>query len=163
MGIEIERKFLVDHDAWDALSKPAGVQYKQGYILSDETRTVRVRVTEHHGYITLKGPSGVNRMSRAEYEYEIPIAEAEQILAGFTTNGTQKIRYRIPAGNFTWEVDVFSGDNNGLIVAEIELTSEEDEFEIPAWITEEVTADGRYANSSLAIHPFKHWAKQNHS
>jgi adenylate cyclase len=162
MGIEIERKFLVDHNAWNTLNKPAGVQYKQGYILSDETRTVRVRVTNEHGYITLKGPSGENRMSRAEYEYEIPIAEAEQILAGFTTNGTQKIRYRIPAGNFTWEVDVFSGDNQGLIVAEIELKSEADEFEKPEWVAAEVTADDRYANSNLAIHPFKNWAKQNH-
>jgi adenylate cyclase len=160
MGIEIERKFLVNHDAWHALDKPAGVQYKQGYILSDDTRTVRVRVTEHHGYITLKGPSGTNRMSRAEYEYEIPITEADEILKGFTTNGTQKLRYRIPAGDFTWEVDIFQGDNEGLIVAEIELRSEEDEFEKPSWLAEEVTDDDRYANSNLATHPFKDWAKQ---
>ena len=158
MGIEIERKFLVDHEAWHKLDKPAGKHYQQGYILSDDTRTVRIRVTDTHAYITLKGSSN-GSISRKEYEYEIPIEEGKAILNEFAENGTQKIRYRIPNGNFTWEVDEFLGDNKGLIVAEIELTSEDDEFEIPNWITQEVSDDHRYANSSLAIKPFKNWGE----
>jgi adenylate cyclase len=158
MGVEIERKFLVDHAAWQKLDKPQGIHYKQGYILSDDKRTVRVRIAGGHGYITLKGALE-GRMSRSEYEYEIPVADAGEILKAFTNNGTEKIRYRIPAGDFTWEVDEFSGDNAGLIVAEIELKSENDKFEKPGWIAEEVTDDYRYANSNLAVHPYKDWGK----
>jgi len=156
MGIEIERKFLVDHEAWHKLEKPKGAHYRQGYILSDDTRTVRVRITDMHGYITLKG-SGNGGISRKEYEYEIPIADGKDILNEFAENGTEKIRYRIPNGNFTWEVDVFLGDNEGLIVGEIELNNEDDEFEKPDWITQEVSDDGRYANSRLAVKPYKDW------
>jgi adenylate cyclase len=158
MGVEIERKFLVDHAAWQKLDKPAGTHYQQGYILNDDKRAVRIRVAGEHGYITLKGALA-GKISRPEYEYEVPVAEAVEILKAFTNNGTEKVRYCIPAGDFTWEVDVFSGDNEGLIVAEIELKSEDDEFEKPDWIAEEVTDDHRYANSNLAIHPFKDWDK----
>ena len=156
MGVEIERKFLVDHEAWHKLDKPAGTHYRQGYILSDDTRTVRIRITDNHSYITLKGIETSN-MSRSEYEYEIPIPDGEEILAAFAKNGTEKIRYRIPLGGFTWEVDEFLGDNKGLIVAEIELKNEQDKFEKPAWVTTEVTDDGRYANSSLAVYPYREW------
>ena len=155
MGVEIERKFLVDHDAWHKLDKPPGAHYQQGYILSDDNRTVRIRVTDNHSYITLKGRG--TGFTRSEYEYEIPIPDGKEILTAFAENGTQKIRYRIPAGRFTWEVDEFLGDNEGLIVAEIELKSEQDEFEKPYWLAKEVTDDERYANSSLAVHPFKDW------
>jgi CYTH domain-containing protein len=156
MGIEIERKFLVDHDKWNSLAKPAGKHYKQGYIFSDPTRTVRVRIADGHGYLTLKG-GRQGKMSRSEFEYEIPVADADEMLKTLSQNGTEKIRYRIPAGKFTWEVDVFLGDNEGLIVAEIELGSEEDEFEKPDWLGEEVTDDHKYANSNLAVNPFKNW------
>jgi len=156
MGTEIERKYLVDHEKWKALNKPKGEHYRQGYIVNDDQRAVRVRVTGSHAYLTIKGP-GESNISRKEYEYEIPTTDGEELLASFTNNGTEKIRYRIPAGMFTWEVDEFLGDNQGLIVAEIELSDEQDKFEIPDWITEEVTDDSRYANSSLAIHPFNKW------
>ncbi|MDR6945117.1 CYTH domain-containing protein [Mucilaginibacter pocheonensis] len=156
MGVEIERKFLVDHEKWHQLEKPAGVHYQQGYILNDNNRTVRVRITDTQGYITLKG-SGTSHMSRAEYEYEIPLKDGRELLKEFTKNGTEKTRYRIPYDGFTWEVDEFLGDNKGLIVAEIELEDEHDEFEKPYWVTKEVTDDARYFNSNLAVHPFKDW------
>jgi CYTH domain-containing protein len=156
MGVEIERKFLVDHEAWHKLDKPAGTHYQQGYILSDESRTVRVRVTDTNSYITLKG-RGTTNISRPEFEYEIPVTDGKELLKTFTKNGTEKTRYRVPFAGFTWEVDEFLGDNEGLIVAEIELNDEHEQFEKPAWITNEVTDDGRYANSSLAVHPFKDW------
>jgi adenylate cyclase len=159
MGIEIERKFLVDHEKWNQLDKPKGSHYKQGYILSDEKRTVRIRVTDKASFITLKGKME-GRMSRAEYEYEIPIADGNEIMASLTEYGTEKIRYCIPAGPHTWEVDVFLGDNEGLIVAEIELQSEDDEFERPDWITGEVTEDTRYSNARLGTNPFKNWDKK---
>lgn len=156
MGVEIERKFLVDHEKWHQLDKPAGVHYQQGYILNDNSRTIRVRVTDAHGYITLKG-RGTSNMSRTEFEYEIPIADAKALLKEFTKNGTEKVRYCIPFGGFTWEVDEFSGANEGLIVAEIELNDEQDKFEKPHWVTKEVTDDERYLNSNLAVRPFKDW------
>jgi CYTH domain-containing protein len=156
MGVEIERKFLVDHDAWHKLDKPQGTHYRQGYILSDGNKVVRVRVAGPHSYLTLKG-RGANNISRSEYEYEIPLTDGEELLTTFAKNGTQKTRYRIPYEGFTWEVDEFSGDNEGLIVAEIELHHEDEQFEKPAWVTQEVTDDGRYANSNLAVHPFKDW------
>jgi adenylate cyclase len=159
MGVEIERKFLVDHDAWHKLDKPAGMHYRQGYILSDDSRVVRVRVAGTHSYLTLKG-RGANNISRSEYEYEIPLTDGEELLATFAKNGTQKTRYRIPYKGFTWEVDEFSGDNEGLIVAEIELGHEEEKFEKPDWVTTDVTDEGRYANSNLAVHPFKNWTSQ---
>jgi adenylate cyclase len=157
MGIEIERKFLVDHDKWNKLEKPQGKNYKQGYIVSDEKRTVRVRVTDTNGYITIKGKMPGN-ISRAEFEYEIPIADANEMLHTLTVNGTEKTRYRIPLGGFVWEVDVFKGDNHGLIVAEIELDSEEDEFEKPDWLANEVTDDTRYSNARLAVNPYNNWS-----
>jgi len=159
MGVEIERKFLVDHDAWHKLDKPPGTHYRQGYILSDDDKVVRVRVAGTHSYLTLKG-RGANNVSRSEYEYEIPLTDGEELLAAFTKNGTQKIRYRVPYKGFTWEVDEFSGDNDGLIVAEIELNHEDEKFEKPAWVTQEVTDDGRYTNSNLAVRPFKNWGGQ---
>jgi len=159
MGVEIERKFLVDHDAWHKLDKPQGTHYRQGYILSDDDKVVRVRVAGSHSYLTLKG-RGANNVSRSEYEYEIPLTDGEELLAAFSKNGTQKTRYRIPYKGFTWEVDVFSGDNEGLIVAEIELNHEDEQFEKPAWVMQEVTDDGRYTNSTLAAHPYKNWGSE---
>jgi CYTH domain-containing protein len=155
MGIEIERKFLVDHKKWDLLNKTEGTHYRQGYLLSNPEQTVRVRISDKQGFLNLK--SKKSQVSRSEYEYEIPLEDGIEILNAFTKNGTEKIRYRIPFAGKTWEVDVFLGDNAGLIVAEIELNSEAENFEKPEWISKEVTDDGRYTNASLSIYPFKEW------
>jgi adenylate cyclase len=155
MGVEIERKFLVDHERWDQVQKPEGTPYRQGYMLSNEKQTSRVRISDRKGYINLK--SKVSELSRKEYEYEIPLEDGIEILDEFTKHGTEKVRYRIPFEGKTWEVDVFLGDNEGLIVAELELKSENEEFGRPDWVTTEVTDDGRYTNSSLAVLPFCKW------
>ncbi|HVW16149.1 MAG TPA: CYTH domain-containing protein [Mucilaginibacter sp.] len=155
MGVEIERKFLVDHAAWGRLNKPAGVRYKQGYMLNEKDRTVRIRVSDDRAYLNLKSRS--TAVSRKEYEYEIPLRDGLEILEHFTQNHIEKVRYDIPFSGKTWEVDVFEGDNAGLIVAEIELKSEDEEFEKPTWVTAEVTDDARYTNASLVKHPFKTW------
>ena len=155
MGLEIERKFLVDHEKWEQVEKPEGIRYRQGYLLRDEMQTIRVRVSDTKGYLNLK--SKISGMSRKEYEYEIPLQDGIEILNAFTTSGTEKIRYNIPFGGKLWEIDVFLADNAGLIVAEIELQNENEEFEKPDWVTTEVTYDGRYTNASLSVHPYKDW------
>ncbi|MFC4212948.1 CYTH domain-containing protein [Pedobacter lithocola] len=155
MGIEIERKFLVQHEVWEQLDKPAGKQLKQGYISTDPTKTIRVRIAETKAWLTIKGISV--GASRLEFEYEIPLIEAEELLDNFSESSLEKIRYEIKSAGKVWEVDVFSGDNHGLIVAEIELSTEEEYFEKPDWIAEEVTHDKKYYNSNLTKHPFKNW------
>jgi adenylate cyclase len=156
MGLEIERKFLVDHEKWNRLNKPEGIHYRQGYILSNAGQTIRIRISDKQAILNMK--SKVSQLSRKEYEYEIPLEEGIEILKAFTKNGTEKIRYRIPLAGKTWEVDVFLNNNTGLIVAEIELNGEDEAFEKPDWVTAEVTDDDRYTNSSLATHPYKDWA-----
>jgi adenylate cyclase len=155
MGVEIERKFLVDLEKWGQVGKPEGTHYRQGYLLSDEKETIRVRISDKEGFFNLK--SKVSQLSRKEYEYKIPLQDGIEILDAFTKHGTEKTRYKIPVAGKTWEVDVFVGDNEGLIVAEIELESEDEKFEKPDWVTKEVTDDGRYTNSSLSINPYKNW------
>jgi adenylate cyclase len=155
MGIEIERKFLVNHIKWNALNKPPGKLFKQGYILSDDKRTVRIRVTDEAAYLTLKGST--TGISRSEYEYIIPISDGNEILNGLTVCSIEKVRYKIPVAGHTWEVDIFSGDNEGLIVAEIELMHEDETFEMPDWIEQEVSDDYRYSNASLSVNPYKNW------
>jgi adenylate cyclase len=155
MAIEIERKFLVNHAKWNALAKPAGKLFKQGYILSDDKRTVRIRVTDEAAYLTLKGST--TGISRSEYEYTIPIADGNEILNGLTVSSIEKVRYKIDFAGNTWEVDIFSGDNEGLIVAEIELEHEEQAFEKPDWVAAEVTDDYRYTNANLSVNPYKNW------
>jgi adenylate cyclase len=155
MGVEIERKFLVDHDKWSKVQKPEGTHYRQGYLLADPGKTVRVRISDKDAYINLKSKS--TNLSRAEFEYEIPLEDGKAILDSFTKMGTEKIRYVIPLSGKDWDVDVFMGDNEGLIVAEIELESEDESFEKPDWVTTEVTDDGRYTNAALAKHSFKSW------
>jgi len=157
MGLEIERKFLVKQELWDVLAKPDGKHYRQGYLLNGEDRVVRIRVAGEQGYITIKGMA--EGISRLEFEYPIPKSEAEEMLLRFNPEGTEKIRYRIPAGgDLTWEVDVFLGTNQGLIVAEIELSSEDQPFDRPEWIAAEVTYDDRYSNSNLALTPYTSWS-----
>ncbi|MGZ3764323.1 MAG: CYTH domain-containing protein [Mucilaginibacter sp.] len=155
MAAEIERKFLVDHEKWNLINKSDGTHYRQGYILNTEDKTVRVRISDKQGFLNLK--SRVSQVTRKEYEYEIPLEDGIEILDAFTKGGTEKIRYRIPHFGKIWEVDVFLGYNTGLIVAEIELTSETEKFEIPDWVTAEVTDDNRYANASLSIVPYCTW------
>jgi adenylate cyclase len=155
MGKEIERKFLIDHQKWVNLSKPEGKLFRQGYLLTDKDKTIRVRATETNGFLTIKGQTiGATRM---EYEYEIPVAEAIELLDNFSLSELSKIRYEIPFSGKLWEVDVFLGDNKGLIVAEIELDSEEEIFALPDWVSREVTEEEKYYNSNLTIKPFKDW------
>jgi len=155
MGIEIERKFLVDHARWDATPKPPGNLYKQGYVLHEANRTVRVRITGDAAYLTFKGAT--QGISRSEYEYQIPVNDGVDLLNSFTTSVVEKTRYIINHQGKRWEVDVFDGDNAGLIMAEIELQSEDEMFERPDWILREVSEDSRYYNSNLSVHPFKTW------
>ena len=155
MPTETERKFLVRKDLWYALHKPAGEYYLQGYIVSGPDKTVRVRLTETKGFITLKGPS-VN-ISRSEYEYEIPRQDALEMLEEFAGKKVEKMRYRVVHQDHAWEVDEFLGENEGLILAEIELSCDGEAFERPGWLGEEVSHDPRYYNAYLAEHPFGSW------
>lgn len=153
MGMEIERKFLVTGDAWRA-AEP--VFYSQGYLNRDRSRTVRVRIAGRTGVLTVKGlPVGI---SRAEFEYEIPLKDAQQMLTLCDGPIIEKHRRVIEHAGLRWEVDEFLGDNAGLVVAEVELTSESQEVDIPDWVGKEVTDDVRYFNSKLAVHPFKDWS-----
>jgi adenylate cyclase len=156
MSIEIERKFLVDHEKWQQLAKPQGKVYKQGYLLSDEKRTVRIRVLDDVAYITLKGST--TGISRSEFEYTIPVDEGKEILKDMATSFIEKTRYNINYAGNVWEVDVFEGDNKGLIIAEIELKNEDQEFEKPEWVKNDVSDDCRYTNAYLSVNPFKNWA-----
>ena len=155
MSLEIERKFLVTGDfkqeAFNAL------RITQGYLCSAPERTVRVRIKGDKGYITIKGQSSASGLSRFEWEKEIPLAEAESLLKLAEPGVIDKTRYlvRDADGIHTWEVDEFHGANEGLVMAEIELESENDSFGRPAWLGEEVTGDPRYYNSYLSQHPYK--------
>lgn len=155
MGIEIERKFLVNYDQWKQLVKPVGEFYRQGYLLTDPQKTIRVRQTSDKGFLTIKGISV--GATRAEYEYEIPFEEAKELLDQFAVAELSKIRFKIAIENHIWEVDVFSGNNQGLIVAEIELKSENEKFVLPTWIDREVTGEEKYYNSNLVTKPYSDW------
>ncbi len=154
MGVEIERKFLLTGDAWRTLGEP--VLLRQGYLSSDPDRTVRVRIEGEAGTMTIKGRSV--GATRAEWEYPIPLLDANQLLDRLCQQPIiEKYRRRIAFAGNTWEVDEFLGANQGLVVAEIELASEEQPFDKPDWIGEEVTHDRRYFNSSLIREPFSGW------
>lgn len=155
MGKEIERKFLLNHTKWQKLKKLNGKHFKQGYISTNPNKTIRVRIAETQAWLTIKGRSV--GASRLEYEYEIPLDEASELLENFSESTLEKTRYEIIYQGKLWEVDVFAGENEGLIVAEIELSSEDEHFELPDWIAEEVTHEKKYYNSNLTIHPFKNW------
>lgn len=154
MAKEIERKYLVRGEAWKALA--TGVPYRQGYLSVSKKRTVRVRVAGERGFITVKGPSA--GIARTEFEYEIPLADADQMLDELCLKPLiEKLRYCVPCREGQWEIDEFFGENSGLVVAEIELTGEEDQVDLPDWIEREVSDDPRYFNSNLIIHPFQKW------
>jgi CYTH domain-containing protein len=156
MAKEIERKFLVVGDAWRALAE--GTLYRQGYLNSVKERTVRIRTVGDKAFLTIKGITVGS--TRVEYEYPIPLADCNAMLDGLAEQPIiEKKRYRIPLDGHVWEVDEFFGENSGLIVAEIELKSEDESFSKPAWIGEEVGSDPRYFNSNLIAHPYSKWAK----
>ncbi|GAB3513423.1 CYTH domain-containing protein [Emticicia fontis] len=155
MALEIERKYLIHQDKWDSFPKPEGQLFRQGYILKDPEKTIRVRVTDKNAYLTIKGASV--GATRTEFEYEIPKEEGIELLDNFAVSELSKIRYKVLHVNKLWEVDVFLGSNEGLVVAEIELESEDEAFELPEWINIEVTGDNRYYNSNLSANPFKNW------
>lgn len=155
MGIEIERKFLVRGDAWRQ-SVDRQYQCRQGYLANTGHSSVRVRVMGERAMLNIK--SATLGIRRDEYEYMIPVADAEQMLASLCQGHViEKVRYLVPLGAHTWEIDVFAGDNAGLVVAEIELSNENEPFERPDWLGEEVSLDTRYYNVCLLDHPYKDW------
>lgn len=155
MATEIERKFLVKGDFRAQVAQRQRIV--QGYLCLLPERTVRVRVKGDKGYITIKGIGNASGASRYEWEQEIPVSDAEELLKICEPGVIDKVRYLVKCGPHTFEVDEFFGENEGLIVAEIELASEGDAFERPAWLGEEVTGDTRYYNSMLMKQPYKGW------
>ena len=156
MGVEIEKKFLLANDGWRGFD--AGRLYRQGYLNSEKGRTVRVRTVAGCGYLTIKGPAvaGV----RAEYEYEIPFADAVEMLETLCLHPLiEKRRYHVVFTGFVWEIDEFFADNAGLIMAEIELSAPDQRFEKPPWIGQEVTGDPRYTNAALSRTPYSSWRR----
>lgn len=155
-GLEIERKFLVKGDGYKQLAFDSS-RIKQGYICSERGRTVRVRIRDSRGYLTIKGPSENGGLSRYEFEKEITLDEATQLMALCEPGIIDKRRYLVKSGSHTFEVDEFYGENEGLVMAEVELGSEDESYEKPDFIGEEVTGDRRYYNSQLRRNPFSVW------
>lgn len=155
MPTEIERKFLVDGDGWrDAVESETRIM--QGYLANNQNATVRVRVAGDQAWLTIKGM--MRGASRSEYEYAIPSEEAVTMLDELAVSAPiDKVRYRVRCGEHVWDLDVFAGENQGLVMAEVELASEDEAFEMPDWAGREVTGDGRYYNVNLARHPYRHW------
>ncbi|WP_394758350.1 CYTH domain-containing protein [Flavobacterium sp.] len=154
--IEIERKFLVLNNDFIALAV-AKNRIVQGYLNSNPERTVRIRTKGSKGFLTIKGKGNDSGTTRLEWETEIPLAEAEKLLSICENGVIDKIRYEIPSGKHTYEVDVFAGENNGLIIAEIELNDENESFVKPNWLGQEVTGDIRYYNGYLSNNNFGSW------
>lgn len=155
MAKEIERKFLTASEDWKENITRA-ITIKQGYLNSEPSRTVRIRIAGEQGFLTIKGRS--TGYTRAEFEYEIPLTDALEMIGLCEQPVIEKTRYLVTEHGKTWEVDVFTGANEGLTVAEIELESESEEFILPTWVGEEVSADPRYFNSSLIRNPFGSWS-----
>ena len=153
MAKEIERKFLLKNDNWRRNAK--GTFYKQGYLSTQKERTARVRVSGQQAYLTIKGPS--HGASRLEFEYKIPVNDALEILQLCEKPIIEKTRYIVQYKKLKWEIDEFEGENKGLILAEIELTHEDQKIELPEWIGDEVTGNPDYYNASLIKKPFSKW------
>jgi CYTH domain-containing protein len=153
---EIERKFLVTSTEFLSESIRSN-RIVQGYLNSNPERTVRIRIKGTQGFITIKGKGNESGTTRFEWEKEIEVTEAEQLLLLCEDGVIDKVRYEIPSGKHLYEVDVFEGDNMGLIIAEIELNDENESFEKPNWLGEEVTGDDRYYNASLSVSSYKNW------
>lgn len=153
MAKEIERKFVVTGEGWQ---ETRSTTYRQGYLSTEKERTVRIRIADDKGYVTIKGcPEG---MTRDEYEYEIPLQDAEEMLETLCKRPLiEKRRHKIIYGGLRWDIDEFLGDNAGLVLAEVELSSAEQAIELPPWLGEEVTEDARYFNVNLVEHPYRQW------
>jgi CYTH domain-containing protein len=155
MAIEIERKFLVKGDFTKGVFESERIV--QGYICSTPGRTVRVRIRGKVGFLTIKGPSDDKGLSRYEFEQQISLSDANQLMKLCESGVIDKVRNLVHCGKRVWEIDVFHGANEGLIIAEIELGSENEPFEKPDWLGEEVSGDRRYYNSMLIAHPYSEW------
>ncbi|MEA5626060.1 CYTH domain-containing protein [Nostoc sp. UHCC 0251] len=154
MAKEIERKYLVRGDSWRGLAE--GSVYRQGYIATQDKAAVRIRIVGENSYLTIKGPN--IKYSRSEFEYPIPVQDAQEILETLCERPfIEKTRYKIESGGLIWEIDEFDGVNKGLILAEVELSDENQQIELPSWIGKEVSDDFRYYNSNLVKHPFSQW------
>ena len=156
MATEIERKFLVKDMSWQAMADE-GTHYCQGYLVGSEHASVRVRIQGEKAFINIK--SATIDITRQEFEYEIPLNEASDMLETLCEKPLiDKVRYLVNYANHVWEIDVFSGDNEGLVVAEIELKDKDEHFEKPGWLADEVSDDTRYYNVCLVKHPYKDWS-----
>lgn len=155
MALEIERKYLVINEKWrDSVIKESIM--KQGYLANAPNASVRVRVSGTEARLTIKGRS--EGISRSEYEYPIPLRDAEEILLNHVSGAViEKVRYQVRCGDHVWDLDVFAGANRGLIMAEVELDSEDERFRMPEWAGDEVSSDSRYYNVNLATHPYCDW------
>jgi adenylate cyclase len=145
--MEIERKFTVDIEKWAEVVKPQPISIAQSYLSSSPECTVRVRLKGDKAFLTIKGKT--TGISRSEFEYEVPVTEAKEMMNTLSSKTLSKLRYEINVGNHLWEVDVFEGKLAGLIIAEIELSSEDEQFELPEWVIEDVSHDAQYYNSNL--------------
>ena len=154
MGQEIERKFLLNNDSWK-VEAGNGIEIKQGYLSSVIERTVRVRIIGERGILTVKGKT--ENLTREEFEYEIPLKDAISLLELCERPIIEKKRYFIKRVNLTWEIDVFEGENKGLQVAEVELDSETQDYDLPVWLGKEVSYESKYYNAALITNPFKNW------
>lgn len=157
MKKEIERKFLIKGDFMPHVTSQTYIE--QGYVAKSDDLTLRIRTRDEQGYLTIKGRSNAAGMSRLEWEYEIPVEQARELLA-FSKGTIKKHRYLVPVGRHTFEVDRFYGENEGLIIAEVELESEDEQYPRPEWLGEEVTGDRRYYNSQLLKHPYSTWHEE---
>jgi len=154
MGVEIERKFLIISDAYKEGAQ--GKVYRQGYLNTEKERIVRVRIVGDEAFLTIKGLS--RGIQRTEFEYSIPLSDATQLLEDLCQKPLiEKTRYKVPFEGHTWEIDEFHGENEGLVVAEIELSHRKEHFSKPPWVGKDVSHDWRYFNSNLLVHPFTSW------
>ncbi len=152
MAVEIERKFLVNGDDWRDYPS---VEIRQGYLAISPERTIRVRIAGPDAFLTIKGR--MQGIRRPEFEYRIPLEDAAELLGLCIPPLIEKRRYEVPWGNHVWEVDEFFGDNEGLVVAEVELKHESEAIDLPPWVGKEVSGDYRFTNSNLVRHPFRQW------
>ncbi|MGL1932103.1 MAG: CYTH domain-containing protein [Desulfotalea sp.] len=156
MAIEIERKFLVQN--LSCITNAPYTEYRQGYLTNQQNCTVRARIAGDKAFLTIKGKPQKGMLGKLEFEYLIPMADCNEMLSSLAVSEIiSKKRYLVQHKGFTWEIDLFSGSNEGLIIAEIELSDEEQEFPIPDWVGEEVSHDKRYYNAYIAAHPFNTW------
>lgn len=155
MAVEIERKYLVINDKWKSFVESESAM-KQGYLATVDNASIRVRVAKGKAFLNIK--SATLGIRRAEYEYEIPLQDGEEMLADLISGAViDKVRYKVRCGNHIWDLDRFHGDNAGLVVAEVELNAEDEAFEIPEWVGAEVSGDPKYYNASLVKHPYCDW------